>query len=64
MENTLILLLVLIKPIYNNDNDSEIVLFGHTKTSEIFNLVDIIILLIMIVIDILVCLGDLITSAL
>ena len=39
--------------------DNEIVLFGHTKISEIFNIVNIIILLIMIV----VCPGDLITSA-
>ena len=44
--------------------DNEIVLFGHAKTIEIFNIVDITILLIMIVIDILVCPGDLITSAL
>ena len=44
-----------------NVNDSEITLFGHRKNSEILNIVDIIIMVLMLVIDILVCPGDLIS---
>ena len=43
-------------------NDNEIILFGHKKNSKILNIVDICIMLIMLVIDILVCPGDLISA--
>ena len=45
-----------------NDNDNQIILFRHKKNSKILNIVDICIMLIMLVIDILVCSGDLISA--
>ena len=39
-------------------NDNEIILFGHKKNGKILIIVDICIMLIMLVIDILVCPGD------
>ena len=47
----------------DNDNDNEIILFGHReKNSKMLNIVDTSIMLIMLVIDILVCPGDLISA--
>ena len=46
----------------DNDNDNEIILFEHKKNSKILNIVDICIMLIMLVINIRVCPGDLISA--
>ena len=47
---------------HDTDNENKMILFGHKKSCEISNIVDIIIMLIMLVIDILVCPGALINA--
>ena len=49
---------LILKKKHINDNDSEITLFGHRKNSEILNIVDIIIMVLMLVIDIYLCASE------